>query len=173
MGNKACRTGIYVLVAVGFLLLSIGSEAVPRSHQTAVSGSRNAPQSGQSSNTTQATPDADGVYHVGHGVRPPRIVSSVDPQYTDLARKKKISGICVVELVVDTEGKPQNVRVVRSIGTDLKSIGKDLDPKLQKAAEGLDQNAVNAVSRYQFIPAEYQGMPVPVRVNVEVNFKLF
>ena len=46
-------------------------------------------------------------------------------------------------------------------------------PKLQKAAESLDQNAVNAVSRYQFIPAEYQGMPVPVRVNVEVDFKFF
>jgi TonB family protein len=174
MGDKAYRTGICVLVAMSFLLSSIRTEAVPHGYQRAEPGIGNGWQSGQSTsqppangaNTTQATPDADGIYHVGHGVKPPRIVTFVDPEYTDLARKKKISGVCVVELVVDTDGRPQNVRIVRS-------IGKDLDPKLQKAAEGLDQNAINAVSRYQFIPSEYQGKPVPVRVNVEVNFKLF
>ena len=72
----------------------------------------------------------------------------------------------MVGLVVDAQGNPQNVRVVRS-------IGKDLDPKLQKAANGLDQNAINAVSKYRFSPGEYQGKPIPVQVNIEVSFKLY
>jgi TonB family protein len=124
--------------------------------------------SGQSSATepSQATPDANAVYRVGSGVSPPRLITSVDPEYTDLARKKKISGICTVEMVIDADGNPQGVRVI-------KSIGKDLNPKLKKAAEGLDQSAVNAVSQYRFKPAEYQGKPVPVRVKIEVSFKMF
>ncbi len=157
MDIRTSRIRFFVLFAIGLVLISV-----------CASSSQSSP-----TEPLQATPDADGVYHVGHGVRPPRVITSVNPEYTDLARKKKISGICVVGLVVDAQGNPQNIRVVRSIGKDLESIGKDLDPKLKKAAEGLDQNAINAVSKYRFSPAEYQGKPVPVQVNIEVNFKMF
>jgi hypothetical protein len=36
---------------------------------------------------------------------------------------------------------------------------------------GLDEKAVEAVKRYRFKPAMLQGKPVPVEVNIEVNFK--
>jgi TonB family protein len=85
-------------------------------------------------------------------VTAPRIISSEFPEFTDEAKKKLISGICVLGLIVDQTGFPIRIHIVRS-----------LDP-------GLDQNAIAAVSQYRFKPALHQGQPVPVEVNIEVNF---
>jgi periplasmic protein TonB len=38
---------------------------------------------------------------------------------------------------------------------------------------GLDEQAVNAVERWKFEPAKKDGQPVPVMINVEVNFRLY
>jgi outer membrane biosynthesis protein TonB len=38
---------------------------------------------------------------------------------------------------------------------------------------GLDENAVDAVRRYRFEPSTFQGKPVPVEIDVEVNFRLY
>jgi Gram-negative bacterial TonB protein C-terminal len=54
-----------------------------------------------------------------------------------------------------------------------KSISEGLKPKLKKIAEGLDRNAVEAVTRYRFAPAEYQGKPVPVHTSIEVSFNVY
>jgi protein TonB len=56
---------------------------------------------------------------------------------------------------VDTNGKPQNVHVLRGVGM------------------GLDEKAVEAVKQYKFKPAMESGKPVPVDLNIEVNFKTF
>jgi len=37
----------------------------------------------------------------------------------------------------------------------------------------MNKNAVDAVSQYKFEPATEGGRPVPVDLNVEVNFKIF
>jgi len=169
MDIRTNQTRLYVYIAMCLVLLSVRAQAMPVQPGPGSSAQADQSSSQSSANgakTTEPTPDANGVYRVGHGVKPPRILTSVNPEYTDLARKKKISGVCVMELVVDAEGKPYDVRVVRS-------IRKDLDPKLKKAADGLDQNAIRAVSQYRFSPAEYQGKPVPVHVNIEVNYQLF
>jgi outer membrane biosynthesis protein TonB len=34
----------------------------------------------------------------------------VDPEYTDQARKKKLSGSCEIEIVVDAQGNPRDIR---------------------------------------------------------------
>jgi periplasmic protein TonB len=96
-----------------------------------------------------------GVYHVGGGVSPPTVISSVDPEYSDEARRAKYTGIVVVSLIVDTQGNPQHVSVVRRLGM------------------GLDEKAVEAVRQYKFRPAMYQGHAVPVEVNIEVNFQIY
>jgi TonB family protein len=96
-----------------------------------------------------------GVYHVGGGVSAPTVLSAVDPEYSDEGRRAKYTGIVVVALVVDAQGSPQNVHVVRHLGM------------------GLDEKAVEAVRQYKFKPAEYQGRPVPVEVNIEVNFRIY
>jgi protein TonB len=38
---------------------------------------------------------------------------------------------------------------------------------------GLDEKAVEAVKQYKFKPATLQGKPVPVEVNIEVNFRIY
>jgi len=65
--------------------------------------------------TPRPNPDASGIYHVGNGVTDPQVIYSVDPELTDKARKKKISGTCTIGLVVDIKGNPQDVHLVKSI----------------------------------------------------------
>lgn len=89
------------------------------------------------------------------GVVAPRIIHSIDPRFTEYAKKNKISGICVLRLIVDASGRPQHIRVTRS-----------LDP-------GLDVNAMIAVSQYRFAPAIHNGKPVPVYIDLEVNFRIY
>jgi len=61
----------------------------------------------------------------------------------------------VVSLIVDTQGNPQHVNVIRRLGM------------------GLDEKAVEAVRQYKFRPAMFQGKAVPVEVNIEVNFQIY
>lgn len=85
----------------------------------------------------------------------PVLLKSVPAQYSDQARKKKIQGVCLISLIVDAKGMPQNERVAYS-----------LEPSL-------DQEALYAVSQYYFRPAMKDGKPVPVMITVEVEFKLY
>jgi TonB family protein len=105
------------------------------------------------------------VYRVGGEVTPPKVIEAPDPKYTDEARRKKISGVSVVEFILDVHGIPQDVHIA-------KSITNDLDPDLKEAGEGLDENAVYAVKKYRFEPSEYKGKPVPVRVRIEIKFEM-
>lgn len=98
----------------------------------------------------------NGVFRVAGNVTAPVPIISPNAQYSDDARKKKLSGICLVSLIVDAQGMPQNPRITRK-----------LDPSL-------DQNAVEAVSKYRFKPAMKGGLlPVPVMITIEVNFRLY
>ncbi len=96
-----------------------------------------------------------GVYHPGGGISTPKIIFSVDPEFSDEARRAKYQGVVVISLIVDAQGNPQHVRVVRQLGM------------------GLDEKAVEAVKQYKFKPALMQGKAVPVEINIEVNFQLF
>lgn len=96
-----------------------------------------------------------GVYQVGGGVRPPIAIYTPDPEFSEEARKAKFSGNVVVSLIVDRDGKPRNVHVLRGVGM------------------GLDEKAVEAVQQYKFKPALKNGQPVAVYLNVEVNFQIF
>jgi TonB family protein len=92
---------------------------------------------------------------VGGGVAAPQLIFAPDPEFSDEARRAKFQGICVVSLIVDPQGNPQRVQVVRHLGM------------------GLDEKAVDAVKQYRFKPATLQGKPVPVEVNIEVTFRIY
>jgi protein TonB len=96
-----------------------------------------------------------GLRHIGGGVSEPEVIRQVEPEFSEEARKTKTMGSVLVGLIVGTDGKPQNVHIVRGIGM------------------GLDQKAVEAVQQYLFKPAMENGKPVPVELNVEVNFQIF
>lgn len=125
-----------------------------------------APDGTNGQEASSPNPDASGIYHVGNGVRPPQVIYSIDPQFTEIARQKKLDGTCVVSMVVDRNGTPQDVHVARSIAAFLPL-------KFRSAARGLDENAINAAKQYKFKPGTYQGKPVPVEVNIEITYRLY
>lgn len=96
-----------------------------------------------------------GLYKVGGGVSPPIITYQPEAEFSDQARMAKFQGQCVVEIVVDTKGLPQNPRVIQPIGM------------------GLDEKALEAVKQYRFKPAMLDGHPVPVMIDVVVDFHIY
>lgn len=94
------------------------------------------------------------VYLVGGDVTPPRVLHKTEPEYTDEARQYKISGSCLLRIVVMPDGRADDIEVVRSV------------------YPGLDLKAMQAVSQWEFEPATKNGVPVAVYATVEVNFRL-
>ena len=86
---------------------------------------------------------------MGDGVSAPQLVYAPDPEFTSKARKKELGGTVVVSLTVDATGKPQDVRVSRS-------LAEGVSKKLRTVALGMDESAVKAVKEYRFEPAEFQ-----------------
>jgi TonB family protein len=95
------------------------------------------------------------VRKIGGGVSQPMLIHKTDPEFSAEAKKAKFNGIVLVNLIVDAKGKPQNVHVLRGVGM------------------GLDEKAIKAVKQYKFKPAMEGGKPVPVGLNVEINFQIF
>jgi TonB family protein len=86
---------------------------------------------------------------------PPKLIHRVDPQYPKKARKQKIQGAVLLQVTVLTNGTPSDIKVMRSL------------------EQSMDQSAVQAVSKWRFAPATYEGNPVPVTVSVEASFRLY
>jgi TonB family protein len=95
-----------------------------------------------------------GVYSVGNGTTPPTVLSKVDPEYSEEARKAKYSGSVLLSIVVNTDGKAEDIRVVKSLGM------------------GLDEKAIEAVQKWRFTPGKNKGVAVKVRAQIDVNFRL-
>jgi TonB family protein len=96
-----------------------------------------------------------GVYSVGGGVSAPIPIYKPEPAYSEEARKAKYQGTVVLWITVDASGMVTDCRVVKPLGL------------------GLDEKAVETVRTWKFKPAQRNGSPVPVRVMVEVSFRLF
>ena len=90
----------------------------------------------------------------GNGVTPPIPVYTVDPHFSEEARKKHIQGECMIQVIVDATGAIQSPRVVRPLGY------------------GLDEKAIEAVKLYRFHPAQKDGKPIPVYMTIAINFRL-
>jgi TonB family protein len=84
----------------------------------------------------------------------PRLLNDVKAESTYAARKNQVQGgVVVVGIVVTEDGLPTNAHVLRPVGY------------------GLDESALEAVSKYRFKPAEIDGIPVSVEVTVQVPFE--
>jgi TonB family protein len=89
------------------------------------------------------------------GMSPPHAIYQPDPEYSEEARKGKYQGTDVLSLIVDSSGAPTDLQIVKPLGL------------------GLDEKAIEAVSAWKFDPAQKDGKPVSVLINVEVNFRLY
>ena len=97
-----------------------------------------------------------GPYSVGGNVSAPIPIYKPEPPYSEEARKAKYQGTVVLWIVVDALGNvAPEVHVVKPLGL------------------GLDEKAVETVRLWKFKPALRNGAAVPVRVMVEISFRLF
>jgi TonB family protein len=94
-------------------------------------------------------------YHLGGGVTPPVPLNNVEAELSDDARHAHYSGQCLISVIVDANGMPQNVRIVRPLD------------------HGLSERALESVKKYRFKPAMKDGEPVPFVIVVEVNFQQY
>ena len=62
-----------------------------------------------------------------------------EAEFSDEARRAKYQGVCLISLIVDAQGNPQDPRVIRPLGM------------------GLDEKALEAVRKYKFKPAMKDG----------------
>jgi TonB family protein len=93
--------------------------------------------------------------HPGGEVKPPRLLTVIDPASNDYAQKNNIAGMVFLHVVVDANGRPGAVTIVRPIGF------------------GLDERAVEAVEHAQFRAGTLNGKPVSEVVNLQVTFRIY
>lgn len=95
-----------------------------------------------------------GPMRVGGDIQAPERLVYVPPEYPELARRARLSGVVILEATIDRDGNVTNVNILRGLGL------------------GLDESAVRAVSQWQYTPTFYNGRPVEVLLTVTVQFQL-
>lgn len=107
----------------------------------------------ESSAAVEFAPSEKSAVHVGGSVKPPTLVHTYNPTFTDLANAQKFTGNVKLYLWFDSDGKVSHVSVARPAGL------------------GLDEAAIAAVEQYQFQPATQNGNAVTVDLYLDVSFK--
>ncbi len=102
----------------------------------------------------KGAPEIASAYKIGEGIQAPVLVSSTNPEYASDPRFLKIQGTAMLRVVVDDQGKPQDIALIQSLGY------------------GLDEKAVEAVRAWRFRPGTSDNLPVATIVPVEVKFQL-
>jgi TonB family protein len=85
---------------------------------------------------------------------PVEIISKPTPTYTDEARKLRIEGEVLLEVMFEASGRLRVLRVVRGLG------------------HGLDENAQRAAEQIRFKPAMKDGQPADSTATVHIIFQL-
>lgn len=99
-------------------------------------------------------PVANTPVRVGGLIGQPTLVKRVEPEYPALAQQAQISGMVILEAIVDEHGAVTDVRVLRS------------------AHQILDREAVRAVMQWRYSPLTLNGRPVRFVLTVTLGFSL-
>lgn len=89
----------------------------------------------------------DHLYLGSGGSSAPMVLSKVDPGYSG------VNGAIMLSLVVNEDGRPGNIKVVKSLGKDS------------------DDEAIKTVQQWRFKPARNNCVPVKVTTTIEMNFR--
>jgi TonB family protein len=105
-------------------------------------------------NSAKETYNGDPLCHNYRGGFP-RSIHRTTAEYDDKDRKKKIEGTVTLSVVITKEGRTADIKVTKSL------------------TPGLDQQAIKSVSQWTFEPILQDGQACPMRIAVQVNFKLY
>jgi len=100
-----------------------------------------------------AAKPAQTVFRPGQGIKEPRRVSGLPPEYPLIARSARVQGVVMLEAVIDERGEVGRIKVLRSVPL-------------------LDQAAITAVQQWRYTPTLLNGVPVSVLMTITVNFTL-
>jgi TonB family protein len=99
----------------------------------------------------------EGAYRPGQpGLVLPTLKSRIEPTYTTVALRGRITGTVTIEAVVLADGTVGQARIAQSL--DSKS--------------GLDDQALGAAREWTFVAGMLNGRPVPVIVTIVLEFRL-
>jgi hypothetical protein len=84
-----------------------------------------------------------------------KLLTKFEPESNQFAQDHGVAGMSLYHVVIDADGKPGEIAVARPIGF------------------GLDENAVFAIRTAKFEPAIKDGKPVPVMLDLVVQFRIF
>jgi hypothetical protein len=84
-----------------------------------------------------------------------RLLTSFEPDSNDFAQNAGVAGMALYHTVIGPDGKPGEIAVARPIGF------------------GLDESAVASIRKAKFSPAVKDGKPVPVMLDLVVQFRIF
>ncbi len=88
---------------------------------------------------------------IGGQVREATRTVYVEPVYPEIARRAGVSGVVILEAVIDPHGNVTDVNLLRSIPL-------------------LDEAAMDAVRQWKYEPTLLNGVPVPIVMTVTVRF---
>lgn len=148
-----------VLEVYGILLQRTGreSEAKPiflRAKTLRFFSTETSSGSNGSATVPMPKPSGGGPFKISSGVSAPSLLRKVEPEYSEDARLAHHQGTVVLFVIVDENGHPRDIKVIRNLGL------------------GLDEKAIEAVQQWRFRPGQKDGAPVPVQATIEVNFRL-
>jgi TonB family protein len=95
--------------------------------------------------------DVSNPVRVGGDIKSPLKIRDVKPLYPPIARDAGVTGVVIVEVLIDTAGTVAQAHILRSIPL-------------------LDQAALDAVTQWRFVPVQINGEVRPVIMTVTVNF---
>ncbi len=84
-----------------------------------------------------------------------KLASNFEPASNQYAQDSGVAGMSLYHVVVGADGKPGEISVARPIGF------------------GLDESAVDAIRKATFTPAMKDGKPVPVLLDLVVQFRIY
>ncbi len=84
-----------------------------------------------------------------------RLLTNFEPDSNEFAQNNGVAGMALYHTVIGPDGIPGEIAVARPIGF------------------GLDENAVKAIRAAKFEPAEKDGKPVPVLLDLVVQFRIY
>ena len=99
-------------------------------------------------------PPVDDPFKPPPGATHPVVIHSVVAEFSDQARRARYEGSGLVSLIVNEQGMPTEIHIERHL------------------EYGLDDKMIEAVSQYRFRPATLDGKPIPVRIRIEISFRL-
>jgi outer membrane biosynthesis protein TonB len=84
-----------------------------------------------------------------------RLITNFEPASNQFAQDYGVAGMSLYHVVIDANGKPGEIAVARPIGF------------------GLDESAVESIRKASFEPAIKDGKPVPVMLDLVVEFRIY